>query len=67
MVVVAVIAVLTVLLVSRGPEGKMVDRVLPLLLVAATLVATIWVVRTGDIGSRAVWNPTGEKNFNVGG
>ena len=67
MIVVAVIAVLNVLLVSRGRGGQTVDRVLPVLLVAAALVATIWVVRTGDIGSRAVWNPTGDTVYTTGG
>ena len=66
MVVVAVLAVLTVLLVSRRPETTMVDRVLPLVLIVAALVATIWVARTGDIGSRAAWNPTGDTVYTTG-
>lgn len=66
-VVVAVVAVLNVLLVSRGAESRTVDKVLPVVLIAAALVATIWVVRTGDIGSRAVWNPTGETVYSRGG
>lgn len=35
-----------------------------LLLIAVTL-AVVWVVRVGDLGSRAVWNPTGQQNFAV--
>jgi len=66
-VVVAVLAVLNVVLVSRGAENKTVDRVLPVVLIVAALLATIWVVRTGDIGSRAVWNPTGETVYTNGG
>jgi formate hydrogenlyase subunit 3/multisubunit Na+/H+ antiporter MnhD subunit len=67
MVVVAVLAVLNVLLVSRGREQKTVERVLPLVLIVAALIAAIWVVRTGDIGSRAAWNPTGSINYSSGG
>ena len=66
-VVVAVLAVLNVLLVSRGREQKTVERVLPLVLIVAALIATIWVIRTGDIGSRAVWNPTGDMDYSSGG
>jgi uncharacterized membrane protein YuzA (DUF378 family) len=33
------------------------------LLVAAGLVAMIWVARVGDLGARAVWNPTGTGLF----
>ena len=66
-VVVAVLAVLNVVLVSRGAENKTVDRVLPVVLIVAALLATIWVVRTGDIGSRAVWNPTGGTVYTNGG
>jgi hypothetical protein len=65
----AVIAVATVFLVtprvavpgdpasvrrsSRGPLGVVL---LGLLLVVG-LVAMVWVIRVGDIGARAVWNP----------
>jgi hypothetical protein len=66
----AVIAVATVLLVtprvavpgdpasvkrsSRGPLGVVL---LGLLLVVG-VVAVVWVIRVGDLGARAVWNPT---------
>ncbi len=65
----AVIALLTVFLVtprvavpgdpasvkrsSRGPLGV----VLLVLLLTVGAVATVWVIRVGDIGARAVWNP----------
>jgi hypothetical protein len=65
----AVIAVATVFLVtpgvavpgdpasarrsSRGPLGVVL---LGLLLVVGA-VALVWVIRVGDIGARAVWNP----------
>lgn len=32
-------------------------------LVAAAAVAFVWVARVGDIGARAVWNPTGTGLF----
>ena len=38
-----------------GPLGI----VLILLVLAASAVASLWTVRVGDIGARAVWNPTG--------
>jgi hypothetical protein len=66
----AVIAVATVFLVtpsvavpgdpasarrsSRGPLGVVL---LGLLLVVG-VVALVWVIRVGDIGARAVWNPS---------
>jgi hypothetical protein len=33
------------------------------LLLAAAVVAFIWVARVGDLGARAVWNPTGAGLF----
>ena len=69
----SVIAVVTVFLVRRRAvvaAGDDVDTatqprtgplgvVLILLVLAASLVAALWTVRVGDIGARAVWNPTG--------
>jgi hypothetical protein len=39
---------------SRGPLGVVL---LGLLLVVG-VVAVVWVIRVGDLGARAVWNPT---------
>jgi Predicted membrane protein (DUF2231) len=36
---------------------------LPILLVAAAVVALAWIVRVGDLGARAVWNPTAPPLF----
>jgi hypothetical protein len=67
MIVFAVIGLLNVFLVSRGSAGStdggvkqpaIVRIVLPILLVAAAAVALVWVVRVGDLGAHAVWNPT---------
>jgi hypothetical protein len=66
MIVFAVIGLLNVFLVSRrtsdggaaAKQSAIVRIVLPVLLVAAAVVALVWVVRIGDLGARAVWNPT---------
>ena len=56
----AVLAVLSALVVRRKPDVvRVVDRILPVVLVLVGLVVLFWCYRVGDIGSRAVWNPTG--------
>lgn len=59
----AVVAVLNVAVVRvRRPGasggGRLVGAVLLLALLAVAVVAAVWVVRVGDLGARAVWNPT---------
>jgi hypothetical protein len=44
---------------ATKPRTGALGIVLLLLLLAAAVVATLWTVRVGDIGARAVWNPTG--------
>ncbi len=68
----SVLAVATVLLVRRPaaatgdagstakPRTGALGIVLLILLLAASAIATLWTIRVGDIGARAVWNPTGE-------
>ena len=71
MIVFAVIGLLNVFLVSRrtsdgGSPAKqpaIVRIVLPVLLVAVAVVALVWVVRIGDLGARAVWNPAAPALF----
>jgi hypothetical protein len=72
MIIFAVIGVANVLLVSRGssaagttPTGgqRLVGVMLPALLVVIAVIAMIWVIRVGDLGSRAVWNPSGAELF----
>ena len=66
MIVFSVIGLLNVFLVSRRPAGSthgakqpaILRIVLPILLVAAAAVALVWIVRVGDLGAHAVWNPT---------
>jgi hypothetical protein len=67
MIVFSVIGLLNVFLVSRrtSPSGEggasqsVIIRIgLPILLVLVAAVALIWVVRVGDLGAHAVWNPT---------
>jgi len=67
MIVFSVVALVNVFVVSRGTQGTTADgasqsailRVgLPILLLVVAVVALVWVVRVGDLGARAVWNPT---------
>jgi len=67
-----VIGLLNVFLVSKrtadGVDGaakqSAVLRIgLPILLVVAAVVALAWIVRVGDLGARAVWNPTAPPLF----
>jgi hypothetical protein len=65
----SVIALLNVFIVSkRAADGaakqSAILRIgLPILLVAAAVVALAWIVRVGDLGARAVWNPTAPPLF----
>jgi hypothetical protein len=70
MIVFAAIGLINVFVVrkstsySAGAKQPAIIRiVLPILLVAAALVALIWIVRVGDLGARAVWNPTAPPLF----
>jgi magnesium-transporting ATPase (P-type) len=71
MIVFAVIGLLNVFVVRRstadsanaGEQSAIVRIVLPVLLIVAALVALIWIVRVGDLGARAVWNPTAPPLF----
>lgn len=69
MIVFAAIGLINVFVVRKstsddGAKQPAVIRiVLPSLLVAAALVALIWIVRVGDLGARAVWNPTAPPLF----
>ncbi len=40
---------------AREGQVAVLDKTLPLLLVAGAVVVLVWVVLTGDAGSRAVW------------
>ena len=42
---------------------RLVDRVLPVALVVVGVLVLVWCYRVGDIGSRAVWNPTGTQTY----
>lgn len=72
MAVFGVLAVVNAVVVTRriadtASGRRAVDVVLPLLLVVVAIVAAIWVFRVGDIGARAVWNPTGTMNYQTQG
>jgi hypothetical protein len=70
MIVFAAIGLINVLVVRKSTsdgaaanQSAIIRIVLPILLVAAALVALIWIVRVGDLGARAVWNPTAPPLF----
>ena len=68
MVVFAVLAVVNAFVVTRRSADstsgrRAVDIILPIALVAVAILAAIWVFRVGDIGARAVWNPTGQTDY----
>jgi uncharacterized membrane protein len=46
-----------------GGAVRAVDRLLPVLLVVVGVLVLVWCYRVGDIGSRAVWNPTGTQTY----
>jgi len=49
---------------GASKQSAIVRIGLPILLVVAALAALTWVVRVGDLGARAVWNPTAPSPFN---
>ena len=65
----SVISLLNVFLVSKATadgaaKQSAVLRIgLPIVLVVAAVVALAWVVRVGDLGAHAVWNPTAPPLF----
>jgi hypothetical protein len=69
----AVVALVNAFLVSRrvvadrggakAPRRGPLNLVLLLVLLVAAATALVWVVRVGDIGSRAVWNPNSTPLF----
>jgi glucan phosphoethanolaminetransferase (alkaline phosphatase superfamily) len=67
-IVFAVLAVAAAFLVSRKSASdaggrRLLDIALPVLVIAAAVLMTVWVVRVGDLGARAVWNPQGKINY----
>jgi hypothetical protein len=70
MIIFAALGLLNVFAVRKSATDNAVKQpailriVLPILLVAAAVVALIWIVRVGDLGARAVWNPTSPPLFN---
>jgi len=68
MIVFSIVALLNVFLVSRSTadtttgestQPAIIRVVLPIALLIVAVVALGWVVRVGDLGATAVWNPTG--------
>ncbi len=67
MVVFTVVTLASVVLVGRRGAGQRrgLSIVLLLVLLAVGATAGLWTYRVGDIGSRAVWNPTGAQDYSV--
>ncbi len=68
MMVAAAIGVVAALASRRsaragGSRRALANVVLPIAMVAVTALAMVWVVRVGDLGARAVWNPTGAETY----
>jgi hypothetical protein len=70
MIVFAAIGLLNVFVVrkssadsSTAKQPAIIRIVLPILLLAVAVVALLWIVRVGDLGARAVWNPTSPPLF----
>lgn len=69
----AVLAVASALVVGRlggtaehrGSRGR--DTLLLALLLIVAAVASFWVYRVGDLGARAVWNPSGTQVYSSTG
>jgi hypothetical protein len=72
MIVFAGIGLLNVFVVRKSPtdsahaakQPAIIRIVLPVLMLAVAVVAMTWIVRVGDLGARAVWNPTAPPLFN---
>ena len=69
----AVLAIASAVLVGRvggtaerrGSRGR--DTILLALLLVVAAVASFWVYRVGDLGAKAVWNPTGTQVYSSSG
>jgi hypothetical protein len=76
MIVFAALGLLNVFVVRKSPAASantsgntakqpaIIRVVLPLLMLAVAVVAVVWIIRVGDLGARAVWNPTAPPLFN---
>jgi hypothetical protein len=76
MIAFAAIGMLNVFVVRKSPadssnasakaakQPAIIRIVLPILMLAVAVVALLWIVRVGDLGARAVWNPTAPPLFN---
>jgi peptidoglycan/LPS O-acetylase OafA/YrhL len=58
----AVLAILAYLVSRRGPRGTL-TTVAAVLLVLGALGLAFQTYRVGELGARAVWNPTGQMNY----
>jgi hypothetical protein len=59
----AVVAVVAYIVASSRSTSKALYQAMCVLLVVGAAVVTVQVVRVGDAGARAVWNPTGDNDY----
>lgn len=59
----AVLAVVAFLVTRRGPSTGSLTTVAAVFLVLAALGLAFQTYRVGELGARAVWNPTGQTNY----
>lgn len=57
MVIFAAVVLMNVFMLARVSRG--IGIILLALLLTAGSMAVVWVIRVGDLGARAVWNPSG--------
>ncbi len=62
-VVFAAVVVAAFVVTRRSSANSPVVLALAILLVVGAIAVSFQVYRVGDIGSRAVWNPTGDADF----
>jgi hypothetical protein len=59
----AVVAVVAFFVASSRNTSKALYQAMCVLVVVGAVAITVQVVRVGDAGSRAVWNPTGDNDY----
>lgn len=64
MIVFTVIVVVAYVVSGSAQASARVTHVLAVLLVAGAAAIAFQTYRVGDVGSRAVWNPTGQIDYN---
>jgi uncharacterized membrane protein len=63
----AVLAIAAFVVSRRTTGTELVTTIAAVLLVAGAAGVAFQTYRVGDVGSRAVWNPTGQRDFSTSG